>query len=320
MPDPAALSLVIIALYFGFNYLKEGGVWRLTGYFLFAALGTLIKIPFGLYLALLVFPFFSPSTPLQRKILFAASSALVLIVAWWWYFSWNVHLAETFGQWYNSGKPLTTGVAELLSHGWEVAERFYYSAYQAYIWGVVSLAGILYLLFKGNRIMIGITAVILPLIMLYMMKSGSLFTHHGYYALILVPWLALGGAMFLEKINPRVAMLLLVVGFAESVANQQHDFFIKPSALQKLQLEDIANTICGPEELVGLVSNANPNEFYFLNRKGWLVNPEQCNAEHLSSIAKLGCSFLFVPQHRLPIDIPYSVVFANEQYTVYQLK
>ena len=320
MPDPAALSLVIIALYYGFNYLKAGGGSNLLGYFLFAALGTLIKIPFGLYLALLAFPFFNASTPLRRKLFFAAASSIVLVMVWWWYFRWNVHLSATFGQWYNSGKPLTTGASELLSHGWEVAERFYYSAYQAYIWGVVSLAGILYLLFKGNRIVVSITAVILPLIMLYMMKSGSLFTHHGYYALILVPWLALGGAMFLEKINPRLAMVLLVVGFIESIANQQHDFFIKPSALNKLQLEEIANSVCAPGELVGLVSNANPNEFYFLNRKGWLVSPEQCNAAHLSNLANLGCAFLFVPQHRLPIDIPYSVVFANEQYTVYQLK
>jgi hypothetical protein len=174
-------------------------------------------------------------------------------------------------------------------------------------------------LFKGNRIVLGVTAVILPLIILYMMKSGSLFTHHGYYALILIPWLALGGAMILEKLHPRLAMVLLIVGFIESIANQQHDFFIKPNALHKLQLEEIANSVCSPGELVGLVSNANPNEFYFLNRKGWLVNPEQCNAEHLSSIAKLGCSFLFVPQQRMPLDIPYSIVFENEHYTVFQL-
>jgi hypothetical protein len=114
-------------------------------------------------------------------------------------------------------------------------------------------------------------------------------------------------------------MVLLIVGFIESIANQQHDFFIKPNALHKLQLEEIANSVCSPGELVGLVSNANPNEFYFLNRKGWLVNPEQCNAEHLSSIAKLGCSFLFVPQQRMPLDIPYSIVFENEHYTVFQL-
>lgn len=320
MPDPAALSLVIVALYYGFTYLKEGSTLRLVAYFLFAAMGTLIKIPFGLYLSLLAFPFFQSNIPAFRRGLFTAASLIVLFMVWWWYFNWNMHLAEEFGQWYNSGKKLSEGAAEITQHMGEVLERFYFSAYHSFIWGILSIVGVVYLLFKRSQLAIAVTAVLLPLIALYMMKSGSLFSHHGYYALILVPWLAVCGALFLEKINARIAVIILVVGLIESVANQQHDFFIKPASFRKLQLESIANDISKSEDLVALVSNANPNEFYFLNRKGWLVDPGQCNASHLQDLTNRGCRFLFTPRERLPIDIPYSVAFDYEHYVVYQLK
>jgi hypothetical protein len=243
-----------------------------------------------------------------------------LIVVWWWYFHWNVHLAEEFGQWYNSGKALSEGAVELTQHLGAVLERFYFSAYHSFVWGIVSLVGFIFLIYKRSRVVGLSSAILLPLIVLYMMKSGSLFSHHGYYALILVPWLAVCGALFLAKINARIAVTILVVGFIESVANQQHDFFIKPGAFRKLQLESIANDVSQPSDLVALVSNANPNEFYFLNRKGWLVDPTQCNASHLQDITKRGCRFLFVPRERLPIEIPYSIAFDYEHYVVYQLK
>ncbi len=320
MPDPAALSLVIIGLYHGTRYLKEGGNMRLLAYFLFAALGTLVKIPFGLYLALLTFPFFNAQVPNNRRVMFSIVSSIILFVVWWWYFSWNMHLAAEFGQWYNSGKPLMSGVSELIQHPMEALERFYFSAYHSYIWGALSLIGIGYLLVKRSAIAIAITAVLLPLIVLYMMKSGSLFTHHGYYALILVPWLALSGALFLEKVNPRIAAILLFAGFVESIANQQHDFFIKPQAFNKLQLETIANNVSNQTDLVALVSNANPNEFYFLNRKGWLVEPADCTDAHLQELSSRGCRYLFVPAERMPLAVSYSPVFENNQYTVFELK
>jgi hypothetical protein len=320
MPDPAALSLVMIALYYGYRYLKEGATHRLIAFFVFATLGTLIKIPFGLYLSLLAFPFFQKDIPIFRKIWFALSSALVLMLVWWWYFNWNMQLAEQFGQWYNSGKPISVGASELLLHAAAVCERFYFSAYHSFIWGIVSLVGVIYLLSKRSRVATAISIVLLPLIALYMMKSGSLFSHHGYYAIVLIPWLALCGALFLEKLNPRIAIAVLCFGFIESVANQQHDFFVKKEALHKIELETIADSVCTHSDLVGLVSNANPNEFYFLNRKGWLVAPDQCTSTHLQDLHRRGCTHLFAPVERLPLDIPYEVIFKNEHYWVYQLK
>ncbi|MFM7729318.1 MAG: hypothetical protein ACKO7B_21645, partial [Flavobacteriales bacterium] len=270
--------------------------------------------------ALLAFPFLQKTIPTSRKALFALASVGVLGLVWWWYFSWNMHLAETFGQWYNSGKPLSVGVQELSQHLAEVFQRFYFSAYHSYVWGVLSLAGVVFLIYKRDKIAIAVTLVLFPLIALYMMKSGSLFSHHGYYALILVPWLAWCGALILEKIPAHIAPLILVVGGIESIANQQHDFFIKPEAFHKLQLETLANQVSQPNELVGLVSNANPNEFYFLNRKGWLVEPDRCNDEYLEELKNRGCRYLFVPAARRPVSITFSLVFENDFYSVFELK
>lgn len=319
MPDPAALSLVIIALYYGLNYLKVGGIYRLLAYLLFAALGTLIKIPFGLYLALLAIPFFNAGVPQLRKLYFCVASALVLLATGWWYFSWNPHLAQEYGQWYNSGKPLLTGLSELSQHPAELLERFYFSSFHSYVWGLVSLAGITVLLCKRSKVAIAVTLTLLPLIVLYMMKSGSLFTHHGYYALILVPWLAFSCALFLERINSRIAATILVVGCIESIANQQHDFFIKPAAFNKLTLESIADEIGSRADLVALVSNANPNEFYFLNRKGWLVSPDECSEDYLQALAAKGCRYLFVPTERQSVDLPFAAIYESTHYKVYRL-
>ncbi|MFM7234158.1 MAG: hypothetical protein ACKOZM_06175, partial [Flavobacteriales bacterium] len=202
----------------------------------------------------------------------------------------------------------------------EVFQRFYFSAYHSYVWGVLSLAGVVFLIYKRDKIAIAVTLVLFPLIALYMMKSGSLFSHHGYYALILVPWLTWCGALILEKMPTRIAILFLVVGGIESIANQQHDFFIKPEAFHKLQLETLANQVSQPNELVGLVSNANPNEFYFLNRKGWLVEPDRCNDKYLEEFKNRGCRYLFVPAARRPVSITFSLVFENDFYSVFELK
>ena len=319
MPDPSSLSLIIVALYFGFTFLRQGGWLRLFCFTLFALLGALIKIPFGLFLALLVIPFSDKNTTTSARLAIAFASIPVLYGVWWWYFDWNMHLAEQFGQWYNSGKPISQGALELAEHAGAVFERFYFSAFHSYVLGIASIGGWIYLLNKRHRITVVVSAILLPLIAVYMMKSGSLFSHHGYYALVLVPFMAFILANFLDAIPPRWSIALLTVGAIEAFANQQHDFFIKPQAFRKLQLADIASTVAEPNELVGLVSNANPNEFYFLNRKGWIVAPDQCTSLYLEELRNRGCDFLFMPRERNQSDLPYPIIFENEHYLVFKL-
>jgi hypothetical protein len=152
-----------------------------------------------------------------------------------------------------------------------------------------------------------------------MLKSGSLFSHHGYYALVVLPIMAFVLALFLDKLPRKWSLTILMVGALEALANQQHDFFIKPQAFNKLQLEQIAEAVSERSDLVGLVSNANPNEFYFLNRKGWLIDPNENSEEHLHGLFERGCKYVFIPRERYTTALPFNMVFENEHYVVFAL-
>jgi hypothetical protein len=319
MPDPTSLSLILIALFYGFTFLKQGSWWRLLCYMLFAALGALIKIPFGLFLALLAIPFFEKTTTNKARLSLALASVPVLFVIWWWYFDWNMHLAERFGQWYNSGKPIGQGATELWQHAGAVFERFYFSAFHSYILGSAAIIGWGFLLYRRDKLTVWTSIVLLPFVVVYMLKSGSLFSHHGYYALVVLPIMAFVLALFLDKLPRKWSLTILMVGALEALANQQHDFFIKPQAFNKLQLEQIAEAVSERSDLVGLVSNANPNEFYFLNRKGWLIDPNENSEEHLHGLFERGCKYVFIPRERYTTALPFNMVFENEHYVVFAL-
>jgi hypothetical protein len=70
---------------------------------------------------------------------------------------------------------------------------------------------------------------------------------------------------------------------------------------------------------VGLVSNANPNEFYFLNRKGWLIDPNENSEAHLHGLFARGCKYVFIPRERYTAALPFNMIFENEHYVVFAL-
>jgi hypothetical protein len=320
MPDPASLSLVIMGIYFGMRYLQNKKWQYLIAYFILACLGTLVKIPFGLYLSVLLFPFLNKDVGRITRLNFALCSLLLLAVVYYWYFVWNVHLSETFGTWYNSGKSIREGMKELFNHRSDVFSKFYFHAFMGYLFFILAAVGLCYAFYKKDRRIMMIFFILTPLILVYMMKSGFLFAHHGYYALVLVPLLSVSIAYLLHSLPYRYMMILLVAATAESIANQQHDFFISEKEFFKLRLEKVAAQCTQPQDLVALVSNPNPNEFYFLNRKGWIVDPTAYNIEHIDSLRKAGCKYLFVPQKRNQETLPYERTFENHEYLVLKLQ
>jgi hypothetical protein len=320
LPDPAALSLVIIGLWYGTQFLWSGGWLNAMRYLLFAALGVLVKIPFGAYLIMLAFPFFDQRATHTRRVLFVFASVAVVTVVYWWYFIWNMGLAEKFGLWYNSGRSVRDGYRELLENMPDVLERFYFSAFHSYLFFALTVSGfILAILKKEKKILLAFAAGI-PVFAGYMLKSGFLFAHHGYYALVIVPVMALLAGYFVATIRAKFALPLLVIAVIESVANQQHDFFIRDKEFVKTSLTNIANDVSASTDLVALVTNQNPNEFYFLNRKGWMVSPETAYPATLDSLAEKGCKLLFMKKGKYDETLPYVRVFENQDYLVFDLK
>lgn len=318
LPDPMSLSLVVIGMYFGIRFLRDNRWYFLPLYFVFACLGALVKIPFGLYLSLLAFPFFHIKQNIINKTAFALTSIALLATVYYWYFKWNVHISETFGVWYNTGRSLGEGLRELGGHLPNVLSKFYFDAFQGYIFFLTSLSGLGIIFFRKNKSVITVLAFCAPLMAVYMMKSGFLFAHHGYYALVMVPIMSLLVAHLLVEIPRKWATALLILCIIESVANQQHDFFINKQEA-KIHLETIADEVSVKSDLVALVSNQNPNEFYFLNRKGWIVGSENLNAEYLLHLKAQGCQYLFMRRNVYNENLPFPHVFESQEYLVLKL-
>lgn len=319
LPDPISLSLVIIGLYYGTIYLRHGKWVHLLVFFITAALGTLIKIPFGAFLIVLAFPFFEKATINSRRILFAICSLCLVGVVYWWYFVWNFHLAETYGLWYNSGRSIKDGIREIGENFGDVLERFYFSAFHSYFFFALTLAGLGFVIYRRNKKMMWLLVAFAPFFIGYLFKSGFLFAHHGYYALVAVPVMALLVGIFLQELPRKWAASVLLIGIGESVANQQHDFFIKDREFVKLQLAEIANQLSTPSDKVALVSNQNPNEFYFLNRKGWMIAPTDLNSAFLTDLSSKGCRLLFMRKGKYDQNLPLKIVFENQDYLVFEL-
>jgi hypothetical protein len=319
LPDPAALSLVIIGLWYGSQFLRSGGWLNAFLYVIFAALGVLVKIPFGAYLIMLAFPFFDQQVTGLRRTLFVFASVAIVSTVYWWYFIWNMGLAEKFGLWYNSGRSVGDGYRELLENLPDVFERFYFSAFHSYLFFLLTISGLILAIIKKEKRILFVLAAGVPVFAGYMLKSGFLFAHHGYYALVIVPVMALLTGYFITTIQAKIAIPLLVIAAIESVANQQHDFFIRDKEFVKTSLTNIANKVSGSTDLVALVTNQNPNEFYFLNRKGWMVVPEMANPAALDSLADKGCKLLFMKKGKYDENLPYTRVFENQDYLVFDL-
>ncbi len=65
----------------------------------------------------------------------------------------------------------------------------------------------------------------------------------------------------------------------EGIANQQHDFFLKPSSQQLLNLESDLDQISQPNDLIAINSGDVPTPMYFAHRKGWILKTEDLNQE-----------------------------------------
>jgi hypothetical protein len=143
---------------------------------------------------------------------------------------------------------------------------------------------------------------------LFILKTGAVFPQHTYYSIPFIPVMALLSGLGLDylkgqispagntvKRNKFIVFCLLLLVVIESVGNQIHDHFIKPSERYKQTLETEIASVIPLDEKVVLVSSASPQELFFLHRKGWTIYPEQI-AHHRDAMKyrSLGARFVVV--------------------------
>jgi len=154
-----------------------------------------------------------------------------------------------------------------------------------------------------------------------MSKSGSIFYIHGYYIIPIVPVFSIIIGILINSIKSnKIAISLVILFLIESIANQQHDLFIKDSEKYKLTLENIISEHSDQNDLVAVNGNGNPQELYLSHRKGFVLNNEDLKStEKIDEIKDKGCQFLIINRHTYSQSIDYTRIFKNDDYIIYDI-
>ena len=322
MPDSFSVSLVIMGLWFCYLFLKEGKWKNLILYFTLLSLGLLSKIP-GLYLlgCLVILPFLN-TISVKRKASVIIITTISVSLVYLWYFYWvpillkehqfQLFFEKSFSEGWTEIKPL---IAMAL-------KRFYYYAFYGYLAFIASLVGIYFLIKQKNRYYMTAFIAKVFLFIAFIIKTGAVFPHHNYYIIPFVPVMAALGGIALAKIPKKVYPFILILIGIESIANQQHGFFIADKNKYKLELESICDEYISKDELIVINGGQSHQPIYFSNRKGWTTfNDKVKNDIYLDSLIQLGAKKLIIDKHMIDsFSSTDSLLFENKDYKIYSLK
>lgn len=326
MPDTFSMSLIIMGMYYGTNYLesKGHGVWQLVGYAVSVLLGLLSKLPSGFLLVLFVLQLFDKSLALKRKIVFCLVSLLVMVPVAWWYFYWVPYLVEEYGLWhFFMGKGIIQGAKELIENWVDTLAHFYDDALKFIGFGVF-LMGLVFCFVKKERLILRVLGLSFVAFLVVMMKSGWTFSHHSYYVIPFVPVMALVAGFGVASIGKLKLQTLLLLAIAlENILNQHSDFMIREDRRPILVLEEVFDSFSERSDLIVINSGQNPAPMYFTHHKGWVASNEQLSdPAFLTNLQQRGCRYILVLKRAFGTDIPldYPKSFDDENYTVYRME
>lgn len=320
MPDTFCISLMFIGLFQAIVFLERGKIASLLLFILFSSLAILSKIPAGIYFILLIPLCFYFKNYKNAVVIFLATS-IPLTLAYFWYFSWNVHLSSHYGIWYNSGVSLATGFAQISENIGETFSRFYFASFCSYIFFALFSVGLIGAVIKKQWTIVIPFLLMLFIFLIYMFKSGYFLYHHDYCIIPFVPVMAVvAGYAFSVIIPHKFILFLLCAGVVESIANQQHDFFIPNDEKYKLKLEKIATEICSNKDLIAINGNGNPQQIFLSHQKGWTITNEQLADDlYVDSLQRIGCKYVFINKHYFADEINGFKVYNDDDFAVYLL-
>ena len=325
MPDTFSLSLVIMGMYFGMQYLTRPrhSLLPLLLYALFSLAGVLSKLPSGYLLVLFAIPFFSHSVATKRKVWFAVLSLLICIPVGLWYFFWVPQLVSRYGlEHFFMGKGIAEGARELAANLPLTLKHFYDYALK-YIGFALFAAGLIYAFLRKEWKLLAITGLSLLAFAAVMLKAGWTFAHHVYYILPFVPVMSLVAGFAVASVHKKWLFTLLLAAVAlENILNQHSDFIIRPDRQAIVQLEQVMDTLSQPSDLIVVNSGEDPTPVYFAHRKGWVAyNNQLAVPAYLQSLANHGCRYVIILKQVFGTDInlPLTPLFSDPNYTVYAL-
>jgi 4-amino-4-deoxy-L-arabinose transferase-like glycosyltransferase len=321
MPDTFSIALVIIGLYFCYLFVNKGSKLHLWLFILFASLGILAKIPAIAYLSLLVIPLASKNQSAYIKEGLLMGIFVIIIVTSLWYLFWVPRLIETYGNKLYWARTIREGFIELIRNWPGTLEKFYFSSFHSFIAFASFLTGIFFIIKDKKKNLISGFLLFFAAFMVFMIKSGSVFSTHSYYIIPFTPVMALIGGYAISHIPSKFYFIPLIAISLEGILNQQHDFFIRKSELYKLELEQIADSLGTRNDLFVVNDKGSPQILYFTHRKGWSVNNEIISDEkEINSLIKKGADYLLINKRSFGDKLlKYPVVFQNDNIMIYKL-
>jgi 4-amino-4-deoxy-L-arabinose transferase-like glycosyltransferase len=321
MPDTFSVALVIIGLYFAYDYLKNNHHFSLLKFFVFCSLGMLCKIPALSLFSVVIIVVLIKEIPIKRKIIFLTSAFLSFIPVLFWYFYWVPYLYQQYQYPLFFPKEIVEGIKEILPLYHLALEKFYFSSLNSYIAFVCFILGLYFVIRKSDKLIkIGL-AIITFVFIVFIIKTGSVFPKHNYYIIPFTPIMALIAGYFIAIIPNKYQIVLLSLICVEAIANQNHDFFIKKSEKYKLNLKLIAEKNIPKKELIIINGGQSPQQIYFTNRKGWTLNEDDVNNSFfIDSLVDLGATYLIIDNTNFSHNFKLPIIYHDKNYDVYKLK
>lgn len=326
MPEPFATSLVIMSLYFAFRYFKDAKWQYLMLYFVFISIGILSKISAGYLLIVLLFPLLDTGINIKPKINIGVFTALMSAIVVVWYFYWVPFLASRFeyGNFY-MGTSFANGFQEILANMGQTAEKFYFEALK-FIGFATFMFGLIMATIKKDRSIIYILMLCSFSFSILIIKVGFNFPHHSYYVIPFVPVMCLVAGYGVTQLKKQwMQTLLLFAITVESIGNQQHDFRIKESEKYKLRMESIADLIIPQDALVAMNGGVNPQQLYFLHRKGWSEETSKFqDPEFIKYLDESRCNYIFINKYNgIPsgeVQRVGRIVYNDKDFMIYKFE
>ena len=321
MPDTFSVALVMIGLYFAYDFLRTGDWYKNGLFFLFCSLGMLCKIPaLSLFSVLVLVPFLT-KIDLKRRAIFSFTAVLSFLVVCLWYFYWVPHLLATYKYQLYFPKGFLEGMYEISHHLPELFEQFYFNAHFSFLGFAACIVGVvLFLMKKGNReVKYGI-GIITLVFAFFILKTGAVFPTHSYYIVPFVPIMAFFVGYCLSRLPAVSGIVLMTLIAAEGIGNQQHDFFLKESEMYKLSLEGTLKEVVPKDALIIVNGGDSPQLMYFTHHRGWTLLTEKITHNCVDSLSALGASYLVFDKTWGDVDYaPYPKVHSDQHFTIYAL-
>lgn len=326
MPDTFSMSLVIMGLYYGTDYLlhERFRVGSLIGYALFTMTGVLSKLPSGYILVIFLLPLLDKAVPLCRKIGFTIVSVAMLLPVAWWYFLWVPHLVETYGLWhFFMGESLWQGITEVGQNLGRTLYRYYDNALK-YIGFAVFVGGLVMAIVRRQRLLLRLLGLAFLAFLVIVFASGETFYKHDYYIVPFVPVMAMVAGYGVSLIENRWWSTTLLVAVAlENILNHHSQFVIHENRQPLLALERTFDGFSNRDDRICINSGQDPTVMYYTHRKGWLATNDQLlDGAYRDNLRQHGCKYVLVMKHVFgsDVDLPLTRRIDNEDYTVYQIE